>query len=243
MKIILTLLPALALFFGVISSVYFLVLWWRHCSERHARAYLYWALALLFFYWFQVPAILVSLGKTVTVTDFNLFFALTFPITFLALMLVYLGVVRMFGFEISKSKKIILGIWFVTAIIFFAYQFILQQGIIQTYALPLGGNIAFYIPIRIVIILSILKLFYETNLKKALLIPGALGVIAESVLGLARNVFIIINVLKYQPQEWYLVIASSKFFFITQTMSILLLVFGFYFLQQAYHRARHTVAE
>ncbi|MBI2035589.1 MAG: hypothetical protein HYT12_02810 [Candidatus Liptonbacteria bacterium] len=240
MEIVFILLPFLALALGVISSIYFLVWWWRHRHERHARAYIHWSLSLFLFYWFQVPAILIGLGRAIIVTDFNLFFALTFPITFLALMFIYLGVVRMSGFKISKSKKTVLAIWFVAATAFFAYQFIWHKGIIQTYILPLGGNIVFYIPMRILIVLTVFRLFFQKDIKKTLLFFGSLGIIGESVLGLARNVFIIVNVLKYPPQAWYTVIAGSKFFFVTQTMSILFLVFGFYFLHRAYHKVRYS---
>ena len=81
-----------ALVLGIIVSIYFVIWWWQHRDGRHALSLLYWAIALFLFYWFQVPAILAGFGRVVTVTDFNLFFTLTFPITFVALILVYVGI-------------------------------------------------------------------------------------------------------------------------------------------------------
>jgi len=63
----------------------------------------------------------------------------------------------------------------------------------------------------------------------------------ESALGLLRNFFVIKNTLIYPPQLWYFVIGSSRFFFITQTISIVLLVIGFYFLHLYYHRLRTAI--
>ncbi|MBI4084977.1 MAG: hypothetical protein HY432_00515 [Candidatus Liptonbacteria bacterium] len=229
-------LPSLALTLGVSASVYFFAYWWRHRDDKHSRALLFWAIGLFLMYWFQVPAILTGLGKVITVTDFNLFFTLTLPITFLALIFFLLGIFEISGFDIRRKFKIFLFLWFGVAILFFAYYFIINGGAILTYFLPLGGNIIFYIPLRLIIIATAARIIFRSKLRTAAGIAGVVCVIGESVLGLARNFFIIDNVLKYPPQFWYVVIAQSKFFFITQTLSIIILVFGFYFLHLAYHR-------
>ena len=233
-------LPAFALALGIFASGYFVSWWIRHKDRRHTYAILSWALALFLMYWFQVPAILIGLGKTITVTDFNLFFTITFPITLLALTLVYTGILQISGIELGKKQKIALSIWLLSAVVFFGYHFILNKGVIQTYLMPLGGNIGFYLVIRVLIILAAIRLLYKTEMRTLYGILGAGALITESVLGLARNFFIIDRVLTYPPQFWYMHIAKSQFFFITQTLSIILLVIGFYFLHLLYHRNKKS---
>ena len=228
-------LPSLALTLGILTSGYFIVQWLQHRDERHMNALISWALALFLIYWFQVPAILIGFGKIITVTSFNLFFTLTFPITFLALILVYVGILQISGTKLGKKQKIIFLIWFFSAIIFFGYHFILNEGVIQTYLLPLGGNIAYYLVIRVLIIFALIRLLYRVEMQTLYGVLGAGALITEGFLGLVRNFFIIDRVLTYPPQFWYFSIAKSQFLFTTQTMSIILLVVGFYFLHLLYH--------
>ena len=245
------LLSSSALVLGIAASAYFLIWWRRHRGERHARALLFWSIALFLFYWFQVPAILAGFGKVVTVTDFNLFFALTFPMTFLALIMVYLGILQIWGGGggrvrvgetgiMSTRSKILFFVWFVFAITFFAYYFIVRKGIIDTFAFPFVGNLALYLPLRILIIFTAVKLIFRPELRTAYGVLGCAGIISESILGIMRNFFVIKTVLAYPPQFWYVAMTGSQFFFITQTISIILLVCGFYFLHLAYHRLRYS---
>ena len=233
------LLSSSALALGVLASVYFFIGWRKHQDRQHARALLLWALALFLMYWFQVPAIFFSIRNVIVVTDFNLFFALTFPITLLALVFIYLGILQISKIRLGKKKKYIFALWLLSAVLFFTYHFTANQGVIETYSLPLIGNILFYLPIRILIIFVLARWLFTSKIKNIYGILGATGIIAESLFGISRNFFIIKNVLTYPPELWYATISSSKFFFITQTMSIILLVFGFFFLHFYYHRLRH----
>lgn len=239
------LISSLALLLGIIASAYFLIWWWRHRSCPSSKSLLLWAAALFLFYWFQIPAILVSFGKVVTVTDFNVFFALTFPITFLALMLVYLGLRQISGGgrlrgrrenDMRAASKIFFCAWFALAVLFFGYYFITQKGIINSYALPLIGNIAFYLPIRALIILVTARLLFRPEFKTIYGALGGAGIIGESVLGILRNLFVVKTVLSYPPEFWYIAMTSSRFFLSTQAISVILLALGFYFLHKTKHR-------
>lgn len=229
------LLPSLALALGVATSTYFLAYWWRHRDGGHTRSLLLWAIALFLFYWFQLPAIFVGLGKVITLTDFNLFFSLTFPITLLALILIYLGILQMAGIRLSRPKKIFFFVYFALAVLFFSYYFISRKGIIEDYALPLVGNIAFYLPMRLLIIFTIAKITLRTEFGNAYGTLGAAVIISEGILGLIRNFIVIKTVLAYPPHFWYMAFSGSKFFFITQTISVIFLAFGFYLLHLSYH--------
>ncbi len=231
-------LPALALALGVLLSVAFFIEWLR--QQKFSRHFLlYWALGLFLMYWFQVPAILAKAGKAITVTDFNFFFALSFPITLLALIFFYLGILDILNIRLPRWAKMFFGAWFLAAVFFFGYNFIIQKGIISTYALPLIGNIAIYLPIRTLIIVTLVRWFLKTPRLTLWGILGAAGIAGESVLGLLRNFLIIKNVLIYPPSLWYRVLSDLQIFFILQSLSIIVLVFGFFFFYRMYlDRAR-----
>ncbi|MCH8244661.1 hypothetical protein IIB97_02125 [Patescibacteria group bacterium] len=123
-------------------------------------------------FWFQVPVILTNLGKTIVQTDFNFFFTITFPISLAALVLIYWGVIDVIGVRLRSKIKLLFFAWFFLALVFFTQQFIVQGGVIQTYALPLIGNIAFYLPIRILIIVTLAWWVWKSSNKT---IYGVLG--------------------------------------------------------------------
>src|SRR3989338_11500205 len=98
--------PGVAFVLGLLVSAYLFIEWLRH--HRRPWFLLYWALALFLMYWFQVPVILTNLGKTIVQSEFNFFFAITFPITFVALILIYLGVLDAIKFQmrpITRSEE------------------------------------------------------------------------------------------------------------------------------------------
>lgn len=193
-------------------------------------------------YWFQVPAILTGLGKTITVTGFNLFFTLTFPITFLALAMFYLGILLISGKKLSARKEIFFLVWFAAATLFFAYFFITRGGVIDTYIMPLAGNILLYLPIRLLIIFAAIRLLFHAEIRSVCGIIGVAGVAGESILGLMRNLFVVKTVLVYPSSFWYVALSNSRFFFVTQAASIIFLAVGFYFLHKAYCRLRSGTA-
>src|SRR3989344_7733681 len=217
--------PGLAFVAGLATSIFLFFEWLRH--GRRPRFYLYWAIALFLMFWFQIPVILTNLGRTVEQSDFNFFFALTLPITFVALVFIYRGVLAAIGLRLGSTLKIVFFAWSLLAVLFFSWQFLANEGIIKTYALPLVGNLGFYIPLRAMIIGVLLLWLWKAEGKTRYGVLGALAIIAESVIGLARNFLVVKNVLAYPPEFWYVVLSGLDIFFILQTASVLLLVAGF----------------
>ncbi|MEK9194279.1 MAG: hypothetical protein AAB884_00525 [Patescibacteria group bacterium] len=229
-------LPALALVSGILASIYLLVEWYKH--KERLRFPLLWAIALFLMYWFQLPVILNNSGKVVTATNFNLFFAITLPIVWIAIFLVYLGSLSVLGFNLKRSQKTIIAIWFLAALLFFGYNFIINEGVISSYAFPIVGNIVFYLPLHLLIIAAFFRRFFQPlHGKKLIFFFGSLAIVGASVLGIIRNFIILKSVLAYPPQFWYLVLTSQKVFFALQTSSIILLVLGFFLLHHWHYKS------
>ena len=228
--------PVAALALGILTSAYFLIEWWR--AHRRPRFLLLWAVALFLMYWFQVPTILTGPGKVITVTDFNLFFALTLPITFVALVLVYIGSLEVVGSRLKGRTRTWFLCWFLFAVIFFAYHFIMRKGVIETHTLPFVGNVAFYLPIRMLILFIFVRWLSGPTPKGAYGVLGAAAVIGEGVIGIFRNFLVLKTILVYPPQFWYVALTSSKAFFLLQTLSIILLALGFSLLYRMHQRLR-----
>ena len=187
-------------------------------------------------YLFQIPVILTSLGRVITVTRFNLFFSLTFPITLLALIFLYWGVLEVIGIRLKPKIRWGFFVWVLAAVLFFGYYFITRKGVIETYALPLVGNIIFYLPLRTLIIVTLVRWLSQTP-KTAYGMLGAAGIIGESTLGIVRNLLVIKNVLTYPPEFWYIALSSLEIFFVLQTIGLFLLVLGFF----SFYRLRFGV--
>ena len=232
------LFPSFALALGILASVYLLKEWFRH--ERRWRFLALWAAALFLMYWFQIPAILANLGVVVTVSKFNFFFALTLPVTFLALIFIYLGILDALEINIKKAVKILLGAWFFSAALFFGYNFIASGGVIQTDSVPLAGKLAIYLPLRLLIIATLAWWLWRARPLTLFGVLGAAGVIGESMLGIIRNLLVVKTVLAYPPSFWYIAMTSLQSFFILQTASVILAAVGFYFLHRMYFRAHPT---
>lgn len=225
--------PTLAFVSGIVASGYFLVEWYKH--KERLRFSLLWAVGLFLMYWFQLPVILTNSGRVITVTDFNFFFAITLPVVWVAIFLVYMGSLSVLGFSLKRGQKICLGVWFLAAALFFVYHFVVLRGVISTYSLPLVGNLVLYMPLHVMIIFIFLrKLMQPISGRTAGLLTGAAGVMGASILGIARNFIITRSVLIYPPEFWYVVLTEQKAFFLLQTASIILLVLGFFFLHRWY---------
>ena len=216
-------------------SVLLFLSWIKH-KKRRPRFLIFWAIGLLLMYAFQIPIILSNLGMEITVTDFNSFFTLAFPITFLSLILIYLGVVEVSKQRIKTRAKVVMSLWFLSSIIFFTYHFIVRGGIIETHSLTVVGNLVFYLPIRVLIIATLLRWFVKSTSKTLLLYLGTFGVILESLLGLFRNLLFLKNILVYPPEYWYLALSGLKVFFLTQILGIISIAIGFFFLYRVYHK-------
>src|SRR3989344_4401053 len=140
---------------GVVVGFYLILEWFRHGRRHHFP--LFWAIGLFLFYWFQIPFILANAGVRFTVTDFNLFYALTLPTIFGGLMLIYLGVLSILQPPNAKKIKFWLSVWSMACILFFFYYLVIKGGIIDNHSSVFIVNLLFFVPARLLILLVLWK--------------------------------------------------------------------------------------
>src|SRR3989344_8279351 len=151
--------------------------------------------------------------------------------------MIYLGCLDIIGTRLKRNFKVLFWVWFLLALAFFIQQFIVQEGVIHKYALPLVGNIAFYLPVRLMIIFTMAGWIWKSGPRGIYGFFGALAIISESIIGLYRNFLVVKNVLAYPPEFWYVVLSGLDIFFILQTVSVVLLSLGFLFFHlQRFHK-------
>ena len=70
--------------------------WFRH--KRHGF-YILWSIGILSLGAFQLPFLLANAGARFTLTTFNVFYAITAPLSFLGLLLIYAGLLPISSFK------------------------------------------------------------------------------------------------------------------------------------------------
>lgn len=216
---------------GVVIGLYLLLEWFRH--GRQYKFPLYWAIGLFLFYWFQIPFILANAGVRFTVTDFNLFYALTLPTIFGGLMLIYLGILSILQPPNAKKIKFWLSVWFVACILFFFYYLVIKGGVIDNHSSVFVVNLLFFVPARLLILFALFKwLRLQSWQKTKATILGIVLMISWAVMGIAGNVFAIKRLLAYPPQFWFIALTEFKLMFLLQSVSMLLLIIGFLFVHK-----------
>lgn len=211
---------------GVVIGLYLLLEWFRH--GRRYKFPLYWAIGLFLFYWFQIPYILANAGVRFTVTDFNLFYALTLPTIFGGLMLIYLGILSILQPPNIKKIKFWLSLWLAACFLFFFYYFVIKGGVIDNHSSVFVVNLLFFVPARLLILFALWRWLRRQSWQKTkMTIFGIALMMGWAVMGIAGNVLAIKRLLAYPPQFWFIALAEFQLIFILQSTSMFLLILGF----------------
>lgn len=224
-------ITSLALVAGFVGGFFLLIEWLRH-GRKHPFI-LMWSVALLLLNWFQVPSMLSAMGWQLIYTDFNVLFLWSTQFNFLAYLLIYFAI-RSFSCNPIKKRAsyLILGAWFAGGLLYYHLIYFGGRAIQSPWEL-VGGLILFFIPIHLII----LKLLFGACMGKSrnLTTRSRLGVrflITASVLALSRFLFVMYCASIYPPSS-ILSLARAHWFYVnTQTLGILGLVFGFFFLHK-----------
>lgn len=221
-------LSLLALVLGTAGSLYLFIEWLAH--RREYRFLLLWSIGLLLQYLFQIPAILSNLGKGFILTDFNAFFSLTLSLSFLGLLLIYIGIL----YAIGRARKthMYLVIWFGIIAILYSFMFYGHR-IFTSDAPTLITAFLFYLPLYALILHALWKWHRKQDWIKTRLTSVGIAILATAAaIGIVKSFVFLWGGLAYPPAFWFVPSASSQFVFISQSLEIISFVLGFLFVHK-----------
>lgn len=211
---------------GTLGSLYLLYEWLKH--KRRHKFYVFWSVGLFILYLFQIPFILVNSGFHLTVTDFNAFYSVAFPLTFLGLILIYLGIRSVSPPRNPKRLKLYLFFWFVLSLLVFSFYFIVRSGYVEDYTIQFLVIFLFFIPTYFLNLFALSRWFKRKDLHKTKLASFGIIIMMLGIFsGLLQAIIAIPKILAYPPQFWFLALTEFKLLFFLQSLGVLLLLFGF----------------
>ncbi|MBU6500227.1 MAG: hypothetical protein KGJ89_00110 [Patescibacteria group bacterium] len=216
-------LSATALLAGIGGGIYFLTEWLWH--NRTYKFLLFWAIGLFCLFIFQIPTILTNAGRHLVLTDFNKFFSIIIPISFLALVSIYLGILSLVK-PVRKKVYISFTIWIIASLAYFGFYF--WENNVFTSRIPLYGMIIlFFLPIHILNLIAVSRLWAITASGKSVSYKtGLIFIVFALFCGLARNALFLYGFSVYPPAFWYLALQYPELFWL-QILGIIGVLTGF----------------
>ena len=216
----------LTLALGVLGGLYFFIKWLVH-HQKH-QFYILWAVGLFLLYLFQMPFILANAKLSFVISDFNVFFILMFLATFLALALIYLGILSASTGVINKKLITFLFYWFFLSGLLVALYFFIDHGIGSTYIPQILVVFLFFIPIYLITLIALWRWLRSGGGKKLFSINlGIAMLMISSILGLLEVFLALQKIIHYPPQFWFIALMSFDLLFLLQDIGIILLLVGF----------------
>jgi len=209
---------------GLLSFIIFLTSS-RDKHKLHRISLYQWSLGFFLFLWSKIPIILVGLGVTLIVSDFELFYVLAFVASIIAYLLFYRGTIMLF-----TVNKLWLNIVPLVFFIFFV-AFILTRHFIFQY--PFLDTVryifVFYYTINLFLIAAGIKLlrgklsFELSKLSKI----GVLSFIIGWTVFLLTNLYFWQSFTHYPEELWFVTFIFHPYAYLGYTMAYLLILVGF----------------
>jgi hypothetical protein len=195
-------------------------------------AILLWSLGLLCLDWYQIPTLMALSGVPVVLSNFNPFFSLALPISFLGFGLICLGSFSIIS-RVRPIHVLLLAAWFVAALIFYGFYYDASLTF-QTIWPIIDSNILFFAPMFLLNCVVGIRLYRRTiphgSRDKSLKI-GLGAYVLASCCGLVRCGTSIFFGLTHRPD-----LATLSFFspvYITaQVVGLILFLFSFYIIHK-----------
>lgn len=221
---------------GVIGGAYLFFEWLRH--GRQHRFLLWWALGLYFLYWFQLPFILTNAGIGITVADYGVFFGTTFPLVFVGLVLIYLGILEAAppkNHNIRRMRKRHLLFWIFAAFVIFGLYFS-WNGNVTDRKLAYIAISLFFLPIYLLIFTALVGWFRSKDLLKTNILSfGIVLMMLGALFGIVQLFWSLRRVLTYPPEFWFLTLSSFSSLYVIQAVGAFLFLAGFLVTHRVFH--------
>jgi hypothetical protein len=210
---------------GILFGAIFL--WYWFSTGKKNIFLFYWSLGLFSWNFAQLPTIMAMVGGNKVITNYNLFFAIAVPITFIGRIFIHFGLRFFLGLKTTKRTIFLFTVWFVLFVLYYLYFFLINEYMVTT-TIVLFEMILFFIPVSFLsLYLCICKLktginsySYSSKVSIVILILFSLAVMF--------NYAYFIKASYYYPIEIFHVLVRASYpYIITRlaTMSLLFLCF------------------
>ncbi|MGO8818231.1 MAG: hypothetical protein ACLQVG_26605 [Terriglobia bacterium] len=209
--------------------------WFRH--KRHGF-YILWSIGILALGAFQLPFLLANAGARFTLTTFNVFYAITAPLSFLGLLLIYAGLLPISSFKGRLRINIALTLWFLASVAITAYIFLTEGGYFTNHAIQVLPPLLFFLPLQLLIFFTLYNLLQRPWAQNPWCAAGIITQLCAVGLSLVLAAVAVREVLLYPPQFWFTAVGFNSPIYLLEGGSVLLLLIGFLMVHTHYRKIK-----
>lgn len=230
----LSLISILVFGLGLLAGLLFFLDW---LIGRPARMFLLpWAFGLLVLQWLQLPAILASSGSTVLVTTLNTFIAFAFPLSFIGLVLLYAGMMSIAPPQHRHTFDALIILELAVALVVYLAALFTTGAAQSNFVLVIVTNLLFFLPIRLLILLSAWQ--WRQRLDPSVRVGhlGLLLLMGWSLAGILNHALLLPRLIAYPQEFWFVAYVNYQLLYFLEAVSIPMLVMGLLLLRFSYKR-------
>lgn len=219
---------------GLLTGLAFFIDW---LFGRPARMFMLpWAFGLLLLHWLQLPVVLASSGFLVYVSDLNNFITFTFPLSFIGLVLIYAGMMSIAPPQHRHTFDAFIILELAIALLVYLVSLITNSGAQSNFVLVIVTNLLFFIPMRLLLLLSAWQWHQKLDAKVHTGHVGLLFLMGWAVAGVLNHALLLPRLLVYPQQFWFVAYASYQLLYFMEVVSVPILLIALLLLRISYRR-------
>jgi|SRR3989344_1140053 len=231
-------LSIMVLLYGLLGGAYLFYEWYKHGCNK--RPLLYFSLAMIGLYLFEIPTILEYSGIQIVFSRFNSFFALAFPLNFIARVLIASAIFILASPKLyAKWRPYFFG-WMLAATVYYVLIFQGQEPLAGRWPIIISISL-FYLPLHVLTMALVAYWLGRDKREMGFVSMAGLVLIAIGVVIAIWRCFLVIQaLLNYPPHFWFLAYSSGALF-ATEVVYLLCLLIGFFLVHKRYLHGSEAV--
>lgn len=204
---------------------------------RPARMFLLpWAFGLFLLHWLQLPAILASSGSLVYVPDVNVFITFAFPLSFIGLVLIYAGMMSIAPPQHRHTYDALIILELGIALLVYLASLLTTSGAQSNFVLIIITNLLFFLPMRLLILLSAWQ--WHQRLDPAVRAGhiGLLFLMGWAAASILNHALLLPRLLAYPQEFWFVAYVNYQLLYFMEAISIPMLLLGLLLLRFSHAR-------
>lgn len=220
-----------AFLFSILVAIYYVVDWEHFHSKDATHVTLLWGVGSFLSFWFAIPFLIANAGLPMVVTEYHPLFSIMIPLAFLGTLLIYRGV-RSMSNPGGRRLDAGLALWFFTCILYFGL-FLYHPNLLSSYAVMIFGGVFFFMILFAAMMMELVSWYKRIDpYKYPYTSIGIVLFTGATLLQLASSVAALFSVMRLPPQLWFAALMSSATPYVLQSVSVIMLTCGQYYLHR-----------